>query len=342
MHSILHAHLTLTHKSSLTFYLRSFLLPYYVSSSYNQSSNIPKLSNALRSEFARGDGRVKRKEDMRRSLIAPSETLFVVNFHEDTTKREDLQMLFEPFGKLLRIDMKRNYAFVQFETVEQATMAKEATDGGKLDQSKITVEYVARKVDNRPRGDSYRGAPPMRDDYGSSRGGGRFSDSRAGGDRYQVDRGGDRYGGGRGRGGDRPYNSSSRDRDRSPPQYSRGRDHSPPPSRDRYYDDRSRGRSPDRGRYGGDRYDSPGRAPPRGRGGSPDRYESYEGGRRDSRGRDKSRSRSPEYRSSGSRRSPPRGRDYDYDYGRRDTRGRSPDYASRRDVYREDRGYSRD
>jgi RNA recognition motif-containing protein len=287
---------------------------------------------------------------MRREHIAPSETLFVVNFHEDTTKREDLQMLFEPFGKLLRIDMKRNYAFVQFETVEQATAAKEATDGGKLDQSKITVEYVARKMDNRPRGDSYRGGPPpSRDDYGNSRGGGRYSDSRGGGDRYPMDRGGDRYGGGggRGRGGDRPYTSEHRDRDRSPPHYSRGgRDHSPPSTRDRYYDDRSRGRSPDRGRYGGDRYGSPDRAHPRGRGGgSSDRYDSYEGSRRDasSRGRDKSRSRSPtEYRSSASRRSPPRGRDYDYEYGRRESRGRSPDYAHRRDVYREDRGYSRD
>lgn len=42
--------------------------------------------------------------------------------------------------------MKRNYAFVQFRTVEEATRAKDATNGGKLDQSEITVEYVARRM----------------------------------------------------------------------------------------------------------------------------------------------------------------------------------------------------
>ncbi len=108
--------------------------------------SINQVSNALRAEFARGDGRVKRKEDERRKKIIPSETLFVVNFHEETTKREDLQMLFEPYGELIRIEMKRNYAFVQFRTVEEATRAKDATNGGKLDQSEITVEYVARRM----------------------------------------------------------------------------------------------------------------------------------------------------------------------------------------------------
>ena len=68
--------------------------------------SVPNVSNALRAEFARGDGRIKRKEDDRRRKIQPSETLFVVNFHEETTKREDLQMLFEPFGELVRIDSK--------------------------------------------------------------------------------------------------------------------------------------------------------------------------------------------------------------------------------------------
>ena len=42
--------------------------------------------------------------------------------------------------------MKRNYAFVQFETVEEASRAKDATNGGKLDQSEITVEFVARRM----------------------------------------------------------------------------------------------------------------------------------------------------------------------------------------------------
>merc|ERR1712176_1163491 len=82
----------------------------------------------------------------RRKRIIPSETLFVVNFHEETTKREDLEMLFSPYGELVRIDMKRNYAFVQFTSVENANKAKDATNGGKLDQSVITVEYVAQRM----------------------------------------------------------------------------------------------------------------------------------------------------------------------------------------------------
>jgi arginine/serine-rich splicing factor 4/5/6 len=49
-------------------------------------------------------------------------------------------MLFSKFGDLVRIDMKRNYAFVQYTTTEDATKAKDATNGGQLDQNVITVE----------------------------------------------------------------------------------------------------------------------------------------------------------------------------------------------------------
>ncbi|ACI65069.1 predicted protein, partial [Thalassiosira pseudonana CCMP1335] len=107
---------------------------------------------SLRAEFARGDGRIKRKEDERRKKITPSETLFVVNFHEQTTKREDLEQLFQQYGELVRVDMKRNYAFVQFKTVDEAQAAKDGTNGGKLDQSEITVEFVARRMNDGDRG----------------------------------------------------------------------------------------------------------------------------------------------------------------------------------------------
>ena len=40
--------------------------------------------------------------------------------------------------------MKRTYAFVQFKTVDQAIAARDATNGGKLDHCKITVDFVAR------------------------------------------------------------------------------------------------------------------------------------------------------------------------------------------------------
>ena len=113
---------------------------------------------------------MKKKEDERRKKITPNETLFVVNFHEETTKREDLQMLFEPYGELVRIDMKRNYAFVQFKTIDEAIRAKDATNGGKLDQSEITVEYVARRMGE---GGGGRDRPRRRyDDERGGRGGG--------------------------------------------------------------------------------------------------------------------------------------------------------------------------
>lgn len=216
------------------------------------------MSDAVRAEFARGDGRVKRKEDERRKNIAPSDTLFVVNFNEATTKREDLQLLFEPFGELLRIDMKRNYAFVQFKTIDEATAAKERTNGGKLDQSILTVEYVAR-----PRLDEMRRDGGRREGRDFGRG------PRGGGDRYDDFRGG--YGRGppppqRGgyherRGYDRDRHGYDRDqrRSRSPPGYrrrSRSRSRSPP-----RYGYRERERSPPRGRYD-DRYDGYGRGGP--------------------------------------------------------------------------------
>mmetsp|Transcript_32846 Transcript_32846/g.49550 ORF Transcript_32846/g.49550 Transcript_32846/m.49550 type:complete len:335 (+) Transcript_32846:514-1518(+) len=243
----IYAHSNAPHRSkSLT---SSFLLSSTKRKSYCNNREVRNVSNALRAEFARGDGRVKRKEDDRRKRIQPSETLFVVNFHEQTTKREDLRMLFEPYGELVRIEMKRNYAFVQFRTIDQATRAKEEVNGGKLDQSVLTVEYVAQQ-----RGE--------------------------GGDRRRGDRGRDRFndrrrdmGGGR-RYDDRRYDDRRRspprefydDRDpyrrRSPPRYrgrSRSRSRSPP---------RYRSRSPRRDNYD-DRFGMGGGAGGGGGGGGP-------------------------------------------------------------------------
>ena len=238
----------------------------------------------MRAEFARGDGRVKRKEDERKKVIAPSETLFVVNFNEAKTKREDLQMLFEPFGELLRIDMKKNYAFVQFRTIEQATRAKTSTDGGKLDQSVITVEYVARQ----------------RADDGAAR---RNERSGSSGDRRRRDRMDDRRGPPPMMRGPPPDRYERRyDYDRRSYDYDR---RGPPRRRSR-----SRSRSPG-GRYGGYRD----RSPPRGRYDPPPRYDDYRGGGRP-------RSSSPG--GGGSERYPPSYRDrrspddpYDRDRGYR-------------------------
>ena len=46
--------------------------------SFSFFREVENVSSALRAECARGDGRVKRKEDDRRKNIKPSDTLFVV------------------------------------------------------------------------------------------------------------------------------------------------------------------------------------------------------------------------------------------------------------------------
>ena len=213
--------------------------PFFIPPS--STREVPNVSTSLRAEFARGDGRVKRKEDDRRKRIQPSETLFVVNFPEQTTKRDDLRMLFEPFGELVRIEMKRNYAFVQFQNIEHAIQARDAVNGGKLDQSVLTVEFVAqhrgggdrgdrrggdrgdRRRDSRDRPGDYRRRSPPRDRHYYEKDYHRRSPPP-------------RYRGGR-----------SRSRSRSPPRYDR-RSRSPR-GRD-YYDDRGGDRG---GVRGGDR-----------------------------------------------------------------------------------------
>uniref|UniRef100_A0A7S1YJG1 RRM domain-containing protein n=1 Tax=Grammatophora oceanica TaxID=210454 RepID=A0A7S1YJG1_9STRA len=268
---------------------------------------VPNISPGLRSEFARGDGRVKQLEEDRRRRIQPSETLFVVNFHEETTKREDLEMLFDPFGEIVRIEMKRNYAFVQFRTIEQATRAKEAVNGGKLDQSYLTVEYVAQQRGRDGGGGGRRGGNDRR----GPRDGGRRYDDRGGGrrddrrrddyqrDRYDDRRHDDRRSGGGGGYDDRrrqspPRYSSYRgrsSRSRSPPRRYRSRSRSPDRYNDRggRYDDRGGGSSGGGGGYsggggGGGRDRSP--EPYRGRGRSPDRDRGGGGGGFDRRDRD--------------------------------------------------------
>jgi splicing factor, arginine/serine-rich 4/5/6 len=291
---------------------------------------VNNVSSALRAEFARGDGRIKRKEDDRRRNIQPSDTLFVVNFHEDTTKREDLKMLFEPYGELRRIDMKRNYAFVQFGSVEEAARAKDVTNGGQLEGAVLTVEFVARQ----------RSYDDRRNGGGGGSDGGRYRrDDRGGGGR---DRGDDRRGGGSGR-----Y-------DRGPPPDRYDRDDG---GRDRYDDRRGgrggdsdyrRDRSPDYrgngGHRGGDRGRSPVGGPgygrrSRSRSRSPPRYRNDRGGGYDrDRGgsRHDDRDRYDDYSNGGGGSSNNRRDNYEYASGRETGGGRSPElYRGGRD----NRGY---
>eukprot|EP01102_Stenamoeba_stenopodia_P022821 TRINITY_DN964_c0_g3_i2.p1 TRINITY_DN964_c0_g3~~TRINITY_DN964_c0_g3_i2.p1 ORF type:complete len:167 (-),score=46.72 TRINITY_DN964_c0_g3_i2:582-1082(-) len=73
----------------------------------------------------------------------PNRTLFVVSFDPYETRERDLRNAFEPFGNVVRVDLRRNYAFVEFETVESASEALKNLNGSKLLDREITVEFCA-------------------------------------------------------------------------------------------------------------------------------------------------------------------------------------------------------
>ncbi|KAL6005653.1 Serine/arginine-rich splicing factor rs31 [Asimina triloba] len=166
-------------------------------------------------EWSRGE-RGPRYRDGSRSTanMKPSKTLFVINFDPIHTRIRDIERHFEPYGKVLHVRIRRNFAFVQFENQEDATKALECTNMSKILDRVVSVEYALRDDGER-------------------------------GDRHDSPR---RGGGGYGRRGDSPYDRSISPvrRIRPGPDYGRARS----PVYDRYngpvYE---RSRSPDYGRY---------------------------------------------------------------------------------------------
>lgn len=72
---------------------------------------------------------IKRSGDSRSSSnTKPSKTLFVINFDPVHTRTRDLESHFDHYGKILNIRIRRNFAFVQFESQEDATKALDATN----------------------------------------------------------------------------------------------------------------------------------------------------------------------------------------------------------------------
>lgn len=57
----------------------------------------------------------------------PTKTLFVINFDPTCTRTRDIERHFEPYGNVLHVRIRRNFAFVQFENQEDATRALECT-----------------------------------------------------------------------------------------------------------------------------------------------------------------------------------------------------------------------
>lgn len=72
--------------------------------------------------------RGKARDGPKGSSSRPTKTLFVINFDPVRTRDRDLERHFEPYGKVLSVRIRRNFAFVQFETQEDATKALECTN----------------------------------------------------------------------------------------------------------------------------------------------------------------------------------------------------------------------
>ncbi|XP_050223607.1 serine/arginine-rich splicing factor RS40-like isoform X1 [Mercurialis annua] len=154
----------------------------------------------------------------------PSKTLFVINFDPHHTRTKDLERHFEPYGRIVSVRIRRNFAFVQYESQEDATKALEATNMSKLVDRVISVEYAVRDDDERRNGQS----PDRGRDRSPDR---RSNDRRRSPSPYRRERGSPDYGRGASPG---PYR-----RERASPDYGRRRSPSP------YRRDRA---SPDYGR----------------------------------------------------------------------------------------------
>eukprot|EP00268_Persea_americana_P035252 TRINITY_DN347_c1_g1_i2.p1 TRINITY_DN347_c1_g1~~TRINITY_DN347_c1_g1_i2.p1 ORF type:complete len:159 (-),score=10.66 TRINITY_DN347_c1_g1_i2:303-779(-) len=94
--------------------------------------------------------------------MRPTKTLFVINFDPIHTRTRDIERHFEPYGKVLHVRVRRNFAFVQFETQEEATKALECTHMSKILDRVVSVEYALRDDSER----SDRHDSPRRGGYG--------------------------------------------------------------------------------------------------------------------------------------------------------------------------------
>ncbi|XP_029126463.1 serine/arginine-rich splicing factor RS40 isoform X2 [Cajanus cajan] len=165
----------------------------------------------LRVEWTKHERGVRRPAGSRRSSAngRPSKTLFVINFDTYHTRTRDLERHFEPYGKIVSVRIRRNFAFVQYESEDDASRALEATNMSKLLDRVISVEFAVKDDDDR-RGGGYspeRGRDRQRD---------RSRDGRRSPSPYRRERGSPDYGR-----GPSPYQ-----RERGSPDYGRGRDRS--------------------------------------------------------------------------------------------------------------------
>ncbi|XP_050249482.1 serine/arginine-rich splicing factor RS31-like isoform X2 [Quercus robur] len=100
-------------------------------------------------EWARGERGRPRDGSRSGANQRPTKTLFVINFDPIRTTVRDMERHFEQYGRILHVRIRRNFAFVQFETQEDATRALEATHMRKLLDRVVSVEYALRDDDDR-------------------------------------------------------------------------------------------------------------------------------------------------------------------------------------------------
>ncbi|XP_077234707.1 serine/arginine-rich splicing factor RS41-like isoform X2 [Tasmannia lanceolata] len=114
-------------------------------------SEFGRQGRQLRVEWTKQERGIRRPGGSRRSSgnLKPTKTLFVINFDPINTRTRDLERHFDPYGKVLNIRIRRNFAFIQFESQEEATKALDATNMSKLMDRVISVEYAVRDDDDR-------------------------------------------------------------------------------------------------------------------------------------------------------------------------------------------------
>ncbi|KZV41047.1 Arginine/serine-rich splicing factor 35 [Dorcoceras hygrometricum] len=160
------------------------------------------------------DRGIRRPEASKRasSNSRPSKTLFVINFDPYHTRTRDLERHFDPYGKILNVRIRKNFAFIQYESLEDAIKALDATNLSKLLDRVITVEFAVKDDDERRNGYS----PDRARDRSPGRGYDRMRSPSP-----RRERGSPDYGHNKGR------SPSPRHRERASPRYGHRSSHSP-------------------------------------------------------------------------------------------------------------------
>eukprot|EP01097_Dermamoeba_algensis_P002700 TRINITY_DN206_c0_g1_i13.p1 TRINITY_DN206_c0_g1~~TRINITY_DN206_c0_g1_i13.p1 ORF type:complete len:132 (-),score=13.62 TRINITY_DN206_c0_g1_i13:803-1198(-) len=73
--------------------------------------------------------------------MSTSKTRLYIGRLSSRTRQRDLEDQFAKYGRIVRCDLKYNYAFVEYDDPRDADDAVRELDGTTIDGSKISVEY---------------------------------------------------------------------------------------------------------------------------------------------------------------------------------------------------------